>query len=166
MASWSRIEGSPEPLGATWLDDEQCFNFALFSRHATSVTLLLYHSDDLINPVLRIALDYLIHKSGRTWHCRLAIDKIGGVGYYAYSIEGPNNPSAEFHAFDPDKVLLDPYARSIFFHRTFGAAPPSDAVPMLAGLLWPFCSGAPHHRGCASERSCITRPTRSFTKCT
>ena len=119
MASWSQIEGSPAPLGVTWLESQQCFNFALFSRHATNVTLLLYTSDDLINPILRVALDYLIHKSGRIWHCRMALEKIGEARYYAYSIEGPNNPAAEFRAFDPDKVLLDPYATLIFFPPNF-----------------------------------------------
>jgi isoamylase len=118
-AGWSQIEGSPQPLGSTWLESEQCFNFALYSTHATSVALLLYTADDLINPAQRIALDHLIHKSGRIWHCRLPVDKIGDACYYAYSIGGPNNPAAEFHAFDPDKVLLDPYAKLVFFPPNF-----------------------------------------------
>jgi isoamylase len=119
VSSWSQIEGSPQPLGATWLQSEQSYNFALYSRHATNVTLLLYTTNDLINPVHRISLEHLTHKSGRIWHCRLALDEIGQAGYYAYSIEGPNNPAAEFHAFDPDKVLLDPYATLVFFPPNF-----------------------------------------------
>lgn len=119
MRSWSQVEGSPEPLGATWLADEQAFNFALYSRHATKVTLLLFASDDLINPLLRIPLDYLVHKSGRIWHCRLTLERIGAANYYAYSVDGPNNPTAEFHAFDPEKVLLDPYAPGIYFPENF-----------------------------------------------
>lgn len=139
MPSWSQIEGSPEPLGATWLEREQCFNFALFSRHATSVSLLLFTADDLINPAQRIALDHLIHKSGRIWHCRLMIDQIGTACYYAYSIEGPNDPAAEFHAFDPDKSLLDPYATLIFFPPDFrrsasiGRGPNAGRAPL--GIL-------------------------------
>ena len=74
MTSWSQIEGSPQPLGAVWLREERSYNFALYSRHATGVTLLLYTTRDLVNPVLRISLNYLIHKSGRIWHCRLAAD--------------------------------------------------------------------------------------------
>jgi isoamylase len=119
VTNWLQVEGSPQPLGATWLQTEQCFNFALFARHATSVTLLLFTADDLINPVRCIALDHLTHKSGRIWHCRLATDKIGDACYYGYSIEGPNNSAAEFHAFDPDKVLLDPYATLIYFPPNF-----------------------------------------------
>ena len=119
MSSWSQIEGSPQPLGATWLQSEQSYNFALYSRHASNVTLLLYTTNDLIKPVHRISLEHLTHKSGRIWHCQLALDEIGQARYYAYSIEGPNKPAAEFDAFDPDKVLLDPYATLIFFPPNF-----------------------------------------------
>ncbi len=50
---WERSEGSPSPLGATWLESEQAFNFALYSRHASGVTLLLY-ADDPVAPVVVI----------------------------------------------------------------------------------------------------------------
>ncbi|MFZ0890139.1 MAG: hypothetical protein WA005_16980 [Candidatus Binataceae bacterium] len=119
MTSWSQIEGSPRPLGAVWLREEQSYNFALYSRHATGVTLLLYTTRDLVNPLLRIPLSYVIHKSGRIWHCRLAADQIADARYYAYSVEGPTDPHAERHFFDPDKVLLDPYATSIYFPPNF-----------------------------------------------
>ena len=59
MTSWSQIEGSAQPLGAVWLREERSYNFALYSRHATSVTLLLYIARDLVNPVRRISLNYL-----------------------------------------------------------------------------------------------------------
>ncbi len=119
MTNWSQIEGSPQPLGGVWLGEERSYNFALYSRHATDVTLLLYTTHDLVNPVRRIPLNYLIHKSGRIWHCRLAADQVADACYYAYSVEGPNDPHGERHFFDPDKLLLDPYARSIFFPPIF-----------------------------------------------
>jgi glycogen operon protein len=119
MPSWLQIEGSPQPFGATWLEEEQSFNFSLSSSHATGVTLLLFAPGDLINPAHRIALDHLTHKSGRIWHCRLTAEEIGDASYYAYSVEGPNHPAAEFHAFDPDKVLLDPFSTLVFFPPNF-----------------------------------------------
>ncbi len=119
MISWSQIEGLPHPLGAVWLREERSYNFALYSRHATRVTLLLYTAHDLVNPALRIPLNYLIHKSGRIWHCRLAADEVVDARYYAYSVEGPNDPHGERHFFDPDKVLLDPYATALFFPPNF-----------------------------------------------
>lgn len=122
MISWFQIEGAPQPLGALRLGEEAAYNFALYSRHATGVTLLLYASGDLTNPARRVPLDYLTHKSGRIWHCRLAADDIAKACFYAYLVEGPNDPHGERHFFDPDKVLLDPYARSIFFPPAFSRA--------------------------------------------
>ncbi|MCB0638090.1 MAG: hypothetical protein KDC54_15780, partial [Lewinella sp.] len=40
--SWFTTEGSAFPLGATWVADEGAYNFALYSKHATAVTLLLF----------------------------------------------------------------------------------------------------------------------------
>ena len=79
----------------------------------------MYTARDLINPVLRVPLNHLIHKSGRVWHCRLAADKVANARYYAYSVEGPNSPSGDCSFFDPDKVLLDPHCRLIFFPPNF-----------------------------------------------
>jgi len=42
MDEWCSAEGLPSPLGVTWIEKEEAFNFALYSKHATDVTLLLY----------------------------------------------------------------------------------------------------------------------------
>jgi glycogen operon protein len=39
---WAAAEGLPFPLGATWIEEQRAYNFALYSKHAHSVTLLLY----------------------------------------------------------------------------------------------------------------------------
>ena len=117
--TWLQTEGSPQPPGATWLQKEDSYNFSLYSRHATSVTLLLYARSDLVNPVLRVPLDYLSHKSGRMWHCRIKANQIANACYYAYSVEGPSSAQGAIHFFDPEKVLLDPYSQSIFFPPEF-----------------------------------------------
>ncbi len=72
MSDWIAAEGSPYPLGATWVDSAQAWNFALYSKHAESVTLLLYAEADLVTPVFTYCLDHLQNKSGSIWHCRLA----------------------------------------------------------------------------------------------
>ena len=71
MSRWTSVEGSSFPLGMTWIAKEQAYNFALYSKHADRVTLLLYKEDDCIHPVFTYQLDYLQHKSGRVWHCRI-----------------------------------------------------------------------------------------------
>lgn len=119
MATSSDTEGLPQPLGATWLEKEKSHNFSLYSRHATGVTLLLYTAQDLVNPMLRVPLNYLVHKSGRIWHCRLAADKVANASYYAYSVEGPNLQYGERNYFDPEKILLDPYSTLVFFPPNF-----------------------------------------------
>jgi isoamylase len=115
--TWAQVEGSPLPLGVRWIEEEQAFNFALHAEHAESVTLLLYAATDLVNPLLTFRFDFLRNKSGWIWHCRIPITEIGQARYYAYSVSGQTAP--QLHSFDPQKVLLDPYAKCIFFPPDF-----------------------------------------------
>ena len=68
---WSTIEGSACPLGASWMPEQQAWNFALHSRHATSVTLLLYGEANLAVPLAERRLDPLNNRTSRVWHCRV-----------------------------------------------------------------------------------------------
>jgi len=117
-AAWDRVEGRPSPLGATWNADACGWNFALYSKHATSVTLLLYSADEFVEPVHAVRLNHLVNKSGSVWHCWVAEEAARGAAYYAYSVDGPDDPAAGLR-FDPGKVLLDPYARAVFFPPGF-----------------------------------------------
>jgi len=114
---WAETEGLPLPLGATWVESEQAFNFAVFAEHADSVTLLLYSAQDLDNQILTFQFDPLRNKSGRIWHCRIPLSRMRDARYYAYSVSGP--PVAGLRGFDTEKVLLDPYAQGVFFPPAF-----------------------------------------------
>jgi isoamylase len=116
-STWAQTEGTPLPLGATWIEEEQAFNFAVHAEHAESVTLLLYSADDLANPILTYPFDSIRNKSGRIWHCRIPLNQMHDAHYYAYSVSG--QAFAGFHCFDSDKVLLDPYAKGVFFPPEF-----------------------------------------------
>ncbi len=149
-ARWATDEGLPFPLGVSWVEEEQAYNFALYSRHAEKVTLLLYREDDLVRPVVARRLDYLRNKSGRVWHCRVPKTEAAGARYYAYAIDGPGlRGRTLWHAFDPDKVLLDPYARAVFFPCGFdrraaiGPGPNAGKTPL--GLL-AACEYVPHQK--------------------
>ena len=135
--NWEQIEGNPLPLGVRWIEEEQAFNFAVHSEHAVSVTLLLYSPDDLVNPHLSVQLDFLHNKSGRIWHCRIPVTKLGPACYYAYSVSGETIP--QLHSFDPQKVLLDPYAKCIFFppgfDRSLAMREGSNAGSAALGVL-------------------------------
>ncbi len=138
MHNWFTLEGSPSPLGVTWVEEEAAFNFAIYSKHATSVTLLLFAEIDLTTPTYEHRLNPLINKSGRIWHCRLRKSSIPDARYYAYRVAGPSS-SEEGHRFDPHKVLLDPYARCVCFPTRFSreaaSKPGSNAGRAPLGLI-------------------------------
>jgi isoamylase len=94
-------EGLPFPIGAFW--DGQGTNFALFSAHATKVELCLFDGDG-DREVERIVLP---EYTNQIWHGYLP--GIGPGTPYGYRVHGPYEPSAG-HRFNPNKLLLDPYA--------------------------------------------------------
>ncbi|WP_241671203.1 glycogen debranching protein GlgX [Dankookia rubra] len=108
----SRIrEGSPFPLGANW--DGLGVNFALFSANATKVELCLF--DDAGERELeRIELP---EYTDEVWHGYLPEARPGTI--YAYRVHGPYAPE-QGHRFNPNKLLLDPYARAIVGDLTWG----------------------------------------------
>ena len=71
MHDWASEEGSPVPLGVTWIPEERAYNFALYSKHADRVTLLLYEPGDVAHPVASFEFDHYRNKTGRVWHTRI-----------------------------------------------------------------------------------------------
>jgi glycogen operon protein len=96
-------EGLPYPLGATW--DGLGVNFALFTANATKVELCLfdYHGE---REVERLELP---EYTDEVWHGYVHNARPGTV--YGYRVHGPYEPQAG-HRFNPNKLLLDPYARA------------------------------------------------------
>ena len=140
--SWETDEGSPRPLGVTWVPEEKAYNFALYSRYASRMTLLLYRKSDFVHPANSFDFDHLRNKSGQIWHCRIPAARIGKASFYAYRVDGPAPEGPyNWHQFDPQKVLLDPYARGVFFPPEFdpaaAARPGSNAGRAPLGMLSP-----------------------------
>jgi isoamylase len=120
IVNWPSFEGSPLPLGVTYVREEQAYNFALYSKNATEVTLLLYNKESDFLPAIEMWLEPLCHKTKRVWHCRLKESELNGAYFYAYRVNGPMDPYAlQRNAFDPEKLLLDPYAKGIYFPQGF-----------------------------------------------
>lgn len=137
--------GRPWPLGVEWVEAEDAFNFALYSRHATGVQLLCYTADEPAKPVFEFRFQYPAHKTGSIWHVRIPASALHGATLYAYRVEGPTDPALE-HRFDPQKILLDPYAPSVFFPPKFSrqACAQPGATDGRAPLGWlPRRSAAP-----------------------
>ncbi len=94
--------GKVYPLGATW--DGKGTNFALYSENATGVELCLFDKD---NQETRIELTEV---SNFVWH-----GYVPGVSpgqKYGLRVHGPYAPN-EGHRFNPNKLLIDPYAKAI-----------------------------------------------------
>ena len=94
--------GAPFPLGPTW--DGEGTNFSLFSENAERVELCLFDTDDVEE---RVAVEHL---TAHTWHCYLP--GVGPGQRYGYRVHGPWRP-ADGKRFNPSKLLIDPYAKSI-----------------------------------------------------
>jgi glycogen operon protein len=97
--------GSPYPIGATW--DGEGVNFALHSDNATAVELCLFDSEHGEGETVRV---FLPEHSHQVWHGYLPGLKPGQL--YGYRVHGPYDPS-NGHRFNPNKLLIDPYARAI-----------------------------------------------------
>ena len=104
--------GTPFPLGASF--DGDGVNFAVFSRHATRVSLCLF--DDAGNEVQIIDMP---EREGHVWHCYLSGMRPGQQ--YGYRMHGPYKPE-EGHRFNPYKLLIDPYAKRLTGHPIWNDA--------------------------------------------
>jgi glycogen operon protein len=132
MSNSTRREGTPSPLGVSIVDSTADFvesgtcawNFALTSRHASGVELLLYGAADAAKPLLSRTLDIVENRTGLVWHCRVPMVEAEGAQYYGYRVRGPREESSRSiashaHRFDPQKILLDPFARAVYFPKGF-----------------------------------------------
>jgi glycogen operon protein len=105
MAAPTKVwPGRPYPLGATW--DGEGVNFALFSAHAERVELCLFDRSGYREEA-RIALP---EYTDEVWHAYLPDARPNLL--YAYRVYGPYDP-ANGHRFNPNKLLIDPYAKSL-----------------------------------------------------
>ncbi|MEW6248733.1 MAG: glycogen debranching protein GlgX [Nitrospirota bacterium] len=97
--------GRPYPLGATW--DGEGVNFALFSENADAVELCLFDGPYDARESHRIRVE---ERTDQVWHVYLPEVRPGQ--HYGYRVHGPYAPE-EGHRFNPAKLLIDPYAKSI-----------------------------------------------------
>jgi glycogen operon protein len=96
--------GNPYPRGANW--DGEGVNFALFSEHAEKVELCVFDEKGR-REVQRVTLP---EHTDQVWHCYLPEARPGML--YGYRVHGPYAPE-KGHRFNSNKLLLDPYAKSI-----------------------------------------------------
>ena len=96
-------EGKPYPLGAT--ADPKGANFAVFSAHATKVEVCVFDTEggrETERFELPEYTDEIFHGH---------VTEVGPGTFYGFRVHGPFEPEAG-HRFNPNKLLLDPYARA------------------------------------------------------
>ncbi|MGL1901953.1 MAG: glycogen-debranching protein [Fibrobacterales bacterium] len=110
--------GRPFPFGASYIPELFAYNFALYSKYSSSVTLHFYHANDCTNPFYSKIFNFIINKTRGTWHCLVPECDIKGAVYYSYEVDGPYEPHNGY-LFNPNKVLFDPYAKSLHFPKDY-----------------------------------------------
>ena len=102
-SSYPVTAGTPGPPGATFSPART--NFAVYSRAATGMSLLLYRDDGAEAPFQSIALDPASHRHAFTWH--VAVGKLPAGIRYNWRVSGPGG----------DQEVLDPFARAVTLAR-------------------------------------------------
>ena len=146
--------GSHQPLGASVND--YGVNFALWSARADRVQLVIWENPDSPRPTQIIDLSAGEHKTGKVWH--IQVEGLRPDVRYGYRVDGPSSVG---NRFDPEKVLLDPYARAIdrrFYRRERACVPGDNLHHCLRGIVVGddhFDWGDDHHPAHTPEKSVI-----------
>jgi glycogen operon protein len=111
-------------------------NFSVFSKGATRVELLLFDQEDAPRPSRVIPLDPERHRTYHYWHA--LVPGLGPGQHYGYRAHGPFEP-ASGRRFDPEKLLLDPYALAVAvperYDRAAAQQPGDDTAVAMKGVV-------------------------------
>jgi isoamylase len=149
--------GVPLPFGLT--RHGHGLNFSVFSRHATSMTLVIFdlHGDD---PLFELPLDVPFHRTGDAWH--IGIDGILGAFRYGWRADRDVDAQSALHRFNPNVVLLDPYGTAVDGLQHWGqSASRLTSVFADHGFDWKF-DRSPRHP--PAQRIIYELHVRAFTR--
>ena len=118
------------PFGATLIDGG--VNFSIFSKEATGCTLVLFHHGQK-KPFVEIPFPEEF-RIGNVYSMM-----VFGIDFetteYGYRFDGPYDPAAGL-CFDKDRILLDPYAKSVSGRSVWGRKPnPADPFPHRGQII-------------------------------
>lgn len=99
------LPGTPFPLGSTW--DGNGVNFTLYAENATAVELCLFESDDDEKEFIKFNI---AEQTDLIWH--IYVQGVEPGQLYGFRVYGPYEPE-NGHRFNPNKLLIDPYAKAI-----------------------------------------------------
>lgn len=105
MLNFRTVRGRPLPLGAFSLAEG--VNFALLSRNATSVRLVLLALDNE-QVLAEITLDPRMHRTGDHWH--IQVKDLPPAFRYGWRVDGP---AVNGHRYNPEIILIDPASTAL-----------------------------------------------------
>lgn len=106
------LRGQALPYGASRLPHG--VNFSVVSRHATAAWLVLSSGNDRADELV-LRLDPLMNRTGDVWHVR--VEGLPETFCYAWRMDGPKGKP---HLFDPQRLLIDPFARFFSCGHSWG----------------------------------------------
>jgi len=117
------VRGLPLPLGASL--HRAGVNFSIFSKHATSCTLVLFQpgADD---PFIELPLDPRSNRTGQVWH--VFVEGLDAGVQYGYRFDMQPNPNPAVFRYNPAQLLLDPYARVLSHGAEWGTPRPGKRL--------------------------------------
>ncbi len=130
QASFTVDRGNALPLGSTL--KKEGVNFSIFSEHATHVTLVLFETGIDV-PVATFELSPTINTTGFIWHILVeGIDP--NVIRYGYKMDMQPNPNPDVYRFNPNTILIDPYAKALSGASEWGVMYTRDGEEKPKGL--------------------------------
>jgi glycogen operon protein len=127
----ARASINPNNLGASYNSGRTQITFRVYSANATYIKLYLYSAGHGVQE----SLTYALSKGNNVWQVVVPVSSISGAGisgsvYYGYRAWGPNwtyssswtkgsstgfvsDVDSNGNRFNPNKLLIDPYAREI-----------------------------------------------------
>lgn len=130
----AHFHGRSAPLGATVM--EGGVNFSVFSKHSTSMQLLLFDRAEDAEPERVFELDPTLNRTHQYWHA--FVPGIGAGQIYAFRACGPHVVERGLR-FDSEKVLLDPYGRALVapqgYVRQAGAEPGDNCATAMKSVV-------------------------------
>jgi glycogen operon protein len=100
--------GSPLPFGAAARPTG--VNFAVYSRHATSVSLALFEAGES-RPAISFPLDPRYNRTGDVWH--IFVKDLHAGAEFGWFMDGGRGGNIRLHRYDPTRLLVDPYVRVV-----------------------------------------------------
>ncbi len=145
MTDWNIAYGAPYPFGASWNPVQQGYNFSIYSKEATRVRLIFFKKEDPYNTILEFEFDPFVNKTEAIWHCFFPESELSGADCYAYRVDGPQAPG---NSFNFKKLLVDPWAKSVFFPPDFSRSATTDDTDNIGkAVLGQLCKTSSNGNG-------------------